>query len=1141
MSQPEFAERDGNDGARASDGLARGAFVGRERELGALGTGLRAAIAGRGGLFMIVGEPGIGKTRLADELSADARAAGALVLWGRCWEGGGAPAYWPWVQVLRGCCAAAGEALGARLGSGAAHIAQLVPEVRERLPRTPEASSPDPDRARFHLFDASATFLKSTAFQRPLVLVLDDLHEADRPSLLLLQFLAREVADAPILIVGSYREFEVRRQRDLSELLGELARHGHHVPLRGLSEADVGHFIERTFGCAPTTRVVSAVYRATDGNPFFVDEVARLLAAEGRLDHALGPDRLGIPEGVREAIRRRLAPLPAECAHALAIAAVVGREFDLACLEHACGLPAERLIELIGDAVTAGIVDQADGHDGRYRFAHALIRETLYGDLAPIRRVQLHRRVGEALEVLYQRDPEPYLAELAHHFLAAAPADAAGRGLDYCVRAAERATRLLACEEAILHYRHALDALAGTEPDERRRCELLLALGDAYDLAGDVERAKEVHARAADIARELGDVPALVRAALGSGGQWARKFTSAVFDKSDAGLLESALAALADEDSVQRAKVLARLGLKLRFMGASERAKMLTREAVHMARRLGDVPTLAYALNLRHGVLLGPDNLEARIAIAGEMLRLAEETTDREIELRGYAVRIVDFLQSGDIPALDGDLERYVALARETRDPFDLWMSAMYLAMRVLLAGRFVEGERLALEAMAMAWHMPGQQSQDENAGMCFAGQLFSIRREVGGIGDLAPAFEDYLARFPSMPILCCALVHIHLGQGNVADARRHFDDLAARDFSILPRDSVWQSAICILVEACAIFGDAERASTLYTLLLPYEAQNGAITSTGGLGSVSRYLGLAAATRGRWDDAAAHFEAALAMNVRMNTRPWVAHTQHDYAVMLAARGAVGDSARAAGLLREAGETARDLGMVCLAEKVALALAPLDEAVSADGAAACASSREHLFRREGEYWTIAHEGRVFRLRDTKGLVCLAELLRHPGRELHVTELAAVGRGAPPAAERPSEALLAADGLFVAGTTDGAILDGRARAAYRDRLAELRRELEEARALPDEARATRAEEEIDHLARELTRGLGFGGRARRAGSPVERARLNVTRAIRVALGRIAENHPGLGDHLARTVRTGTFCCYAPDPRATIVWTA
>lgn len=1136
MTQPEPAERERIDGVSTSDVLARGAFVGRERELHALDTGLRAATAGRGGLFMIVGEPGIGKTRLADELSQRARAAGALVLWGRCWEGGGAPAYWPWVQVLRGCCAALPETLEARLGAGATHVAQLVPEIRTQLPRTPEASSPDPDRARFHLFDATATFLKSTAFQRPLVLVLDDLHEADRPSLHLLQFLAREVADAPILVVGSYRELEVRRQLERSELLGELARHGHHIPLRGLSEADVGQFIERTFGRAPTTRVVFAVHRATDGNPFFVDEVARLLAAEGRLDQVRGPERLGIPEGVREAIRRRLAPLAAECRNLLPIAAVVGREFEVTCLAHAAGMAVERLIELVDDAVTAGIVERIEGDHGRYRFAHALIRETLYDDLPPIRRVQLHRRVGEALEVLYQRDREPYLAELAHHFLAAAPGDVAGRGLDYCVRAAERATRLLACEEAILHYRRALDALAATAPDERRRCELLLALGDAYDLAGDVERAKEVCARAADIARELGDVDTLVRAALGAGGQWTRKFTSAVFDKSDAGLLESALAALPSTDGIPRARVLARLGLKLRFLSACERADALSRDAVDMARRLGDPSTLAYVLNLRHGVLLGPDHLEDRVALATEMLRLAEETNDREIELRGRAVRIVDHLQSGDIPALDYDLERYVALARETRDPFDLWMSAMYLAMRVLLAGRFVEGERLALEAMAMAWHMPGQQSHDENAGMCFAAQLFAIRREVGGIADLAPAFEDYFMRYPSMPVLGVALVHIHLGQGNVAEARRYFDDLAARDFAILPRDSVWQSAVCMLIDACAVFRDAERAATLYELLLPYAAQNGAITSTGGLGAVPRYLGLAEATRGRFAEASRHFEAALAMNVRIGSRPWLARTQHDYAVMRIARDAQGDREAAVALLQEADDTARELGMVCLADQIVRTRTSFDG--SRPSAAVSRPTGEHLFRREGEYWTIAHEGKVFRLRNSKGLVCLAELLRNPGRELHVSELAAVG-GEVMAVESPTAARLAAEGLTMAGTTAAGVPDGRARAAYRERLADLRRELEEARAIPDERRAARAEEEIDFLARELTHGLGFGGRARQPGSPVERARLNVTRAIRVALARIADNHAGLGEHLGRTVRTGTFCSYAPDPRLPILW--
>ena len=899
MPTPLEVQRDDAPLRRALDSLGRAAFVGREREFGELFAGLRKAGEGHGRLFMIVGEPGIGKSRLADELSTAARAMGALVLWGRCWEGGGAPAYWPWVQVLRGCCDDAGGALSVRLGASAAHVAQLVPEIHQRL-AVAEPSSSDAERARFHLFDATARFLKSTAAERPpLVLILDDLHAADLPSLLLLQFVARDLADTSILILGCYRALEMRRHHESSEILGDVARHGRHVPLRGLSEIDVGRFITRTFGLAPAPSVVLAVHRATDGNPFFVDEVVRLLAVEDRL--ARGGDRLGIPDGVREAIRRRLAPLPPECAAMLAVAAVVGREFDLGCVERACELPAGRLFELIAEAVTAEIVEPVGDGLGRYRFAHALIRETLYDDLAPVRRIDLHGAVGRALERRYGNDREPYLAELAHHFLAAAPGGAVSRAVDYCTRAAERASRLLASEEAVVHYQRALEALAFAAPDDGRRCELLLALGEAHDRAGDLRSAKTTFARAAAIARSLGDGAALARAALGSGGQWAHKFTSGVFDKSDVGLLEEAYTATAGDDGAVRVKVLARLGLKLRYLGVRERSDALSHEAVELARRLGDLSTLACALTARHAVLLGPDHLDARLAIANEMLRLADETGDRELALRGHAVRMLDHLQMGDIAALDHDLDRHAALARATRDPFDLWLSAMCPAMRALWVGNLADGERAAMEAMATAWRMPGVQSLEENAGLSFGGQVFLVRREMGGGEELLPVLRHMIDRFPETAIVRCVLMMVLFDADQRPEARRHFEELAAQDFALIPRDSARSGLVALLAEASVLLGDRPRAEMLYALLLPYASQNASMGSTECVGAVARYLGLLAASLGRSSDARVHFEGALVMNARMGARSRLAHTQHDFALTLLAIGNESEHARAIAL------------------------------------------------------------------------------------------------------------------------------------------------------------------------------------------------------------------------------------------------
>ncbi len=279
-----------SDGDATASARERSAFVGREQAMEVLRTALADATRGHGRLVLLVGEPGIGKTRTAAELAAEARAAGAVVLTGRCHEGEGAPAFWPWVQVLRTAVATFETTAIAALGPAAVDLAALVPEL---APSGGGASSPanlTAEQARFRLFDGVAIFLATAARRQPLVLVLDDLHWADAPSLLLLQFLARQMRDARLLVVGAYRDVDVRRQHPLAAVLGELAREScyRRLALRGLGLEDVGRFIAETTGQAAAASLVHAVHAMTDGNPFFVGEIVRLLAAEGKLAPGAG-------------------------------------------------------------------------------------------------------------------------------------------------------------------------------------------------------------------------------------------------------------------------------------------------------------------------------------------------------------------------------------------------------------------------------------------------------------------------------------------------------------------------------------------------------------------------------------------------------------------------------------------------------------------------------------------------------------------------------------------------------------------------------------------------------------------------------------------------------------------------------------
>src|SRR5437016_11869829 len=401
-------------------------FVGRHHELVELRAGLEDAATGRGRFFLVVGEAGIGKTRLVEELAREAAARGHLVLWGRCWEGEGAPPYWPWIQVIRACLPRVAD------GAGAPYLAQLVPELGGLQSPAPPVP-PQSEHARFYLFDAVATFLRTRPDHTPLVLVFDDLQWADTPSLLLLQFLVHELRDTAMLVVATYREMEARQSPHVADILGALARDGRHLPLRGFGDEEVALFSEGKTGRSASAALVRAVHHETEGNPFFVDEIVHLLVSEGTLEprDTSIPPRLPVPEGVREAIRRRLAPLPAPCRDALTLASVVGREFGLGALQRAYGLGADALLEVLRPALGREILLRDPRAAGRYRFAHALIRETIYEELGAAERARLRGRIGDVLATRPQGAPTPPPATLGHRFLAAVPGGGAEKAITY--------------------------------------------------------------------------------------------------------------------------------------------------------------------------------------------------------------------------------------------------------------------------------------------------------------------------------------------------------------------------------------------------------------------------------------------------------------------------------------------------------------------------------------------------------------------------------------------------------------------------------------------------------------------------------------------------------------------------------------
>jgi tetratricopeptide (TPR) repeat protein len=900
------------------DRLAGGVHVGREHEVDALCEATDLAVAGRGRLVLISGEPGIGKTRLAEELTTYAHLRDALVLWGRCYEGDGAPAYWPWMQVVRAYSVDHDPAaLGATMGAGAADIAEIVSEVRRRLPDLEPPPAVGAEQARFRLFDSVTTFLVNASHREPLVVVLDDLHCADRSSLALLEFLARQLGDARLLIVGMYRDTELHAEHPLAHTLGELARvrAPRRIALHGFTRAQVARYVSMTAGVEPDDALVDAVHAKSEGNPFFVAEIVRLLSAEGDLDTARSA--IAIPHEVRELIGRRLAPLSATCRETLAVASVIGRDFELRVLQDVAGVSGEQLLEALDEARAARVIETPAR--GRYRFAHVLISDTLADGLPASRRVQLHRRVGEALERAFAGRLEPHLTELAHHFLEAAAAGDVEPGLRYATAAAEHAGARLAHDEAARMYERALSALDVAPVDGARRCDLLLALGEAHHRAGDHAQARAAFRQAADAARELGSSEHLARATLGYGGP---RGSFAVVDRELVGLLEDALTALGAGDDALRARLLARLAMELYFTGVGERRASLVDEALTIARRLDDPATLAYALNARYAALWGPEDVEQRLAIADEVVELAQRAGDHRLAREGRGRRIVALLELGDVAAAHDEIEVHARAAEELRQPFGRWQAAVWRAAEALLAGRFAEGESRAREAFEL-----GRRVRMTDADNCFAVQSYVAAMDRGGLAELQPTVERLAARYPDATRWAAGVAHLHAQLGSRDEAAAAFEPVAARGFAALERDNQWLIAMTNLADSCAFLGDAPRAAELRGLLLPYAGRNVVIVEGWAcFGSADRPLGLLATTMGQWEDAETHFDAALELNARLGARPWLARTQHDYAQMLLARRQALDAERARELLWRALGTARELGMTTLAERAEAQLA-----------------------------------------------------------------------------------------------------------------------------------------------------------------------------------------------------------------------
>ncbi len=884
--------------------------MGRGAELAALIGALGEAEAGRGSVFLLSGEPGIGKSRLADEAAAHARGRGLLVLRGRCWEAGGAPGYWPWVQVLRAYARGAEPyELRGLLGAGAPELAELLPELRELVGDLPRPAVHDPEALRFRLFDAVAVFLRAVADERALLVVLDDLHAADEPSLLLLEFLAGSTRDARVAVLGAYRDTETEPGHPLNRLIGDMVREPAvgRISLGGLGREEVGEYVELSAGRRAPEPVVEAIHERTAGNPLFVVETMRLLAAEGRLDRADAGTI--VPAGVGQAIDRRLERLSEAARGALTIASVLGREFDPAVLERLDH--DDDVAGALDEAIAARLVTASPRAPGLLRFSHALVRDALYGAIPARRRRDLHGRVGMELERRHRAEPGPHFAKLAQHFFEAAATEEA---VEYAELGAEHAVSQLAYEEASRLYRLALRAFErGGATDESRLCGLLLGLGDAQARAGEEAGAKETFLRAAEVARRAGMAERLGRAALGYGGRWV--WTVLRGDPHIIPLLEEAIGALPSEDSALRAQLLARLAAgPLKGKGDASRPHRfaLSAEAVEIARRLGDPAVLAWALDGRKVAIWGPDTLEEHWVVMEELRELAEDAGDPEQLVDAHICTLIKLFERLELNRFEAEYARAVRAANELRQPGQQWLVAVMAPIHALLSGRLADVERLIDEAFEL-----GRKAAPWNARISSLLQRFVLRGLEGRLEEVEEDLRLGAVENPWYPLIQAALASLYADLGDAADARAAFEALAEDDFAAVPHDEEWLLTMALLADACAFLDDSKRAAVLYEELERYGHRILVGPIEVALGSAARPLGKLAATLGRTEQAARWFERAALDNERADALPWAAHARFDHGRMLRAEGQRGAADR---LLAQAAGTYHELGMTTWATR-----------------------------------------------------------------------------------------------------------------------------------------------------------------------------------------------------------------------------
>ncbi|MEU4204489.1 AAA family ATPase [Streptomyces sp. NPDC045470] len=1051
------------------------ALIGREHSVRMLRSRLERARASHGGLVLVTGEAGIGKTSLVHSAVDEARDHGdMLVVHGTCWDSDGTPGFWPWTQAVRGLRrgAAAEEWEAAATAAGGA-LSVLLGE-----------GTGAGDALRFELFDAVTTLLAVMSRSRPVTVVLEDLHWADAASLHLLEFTAQHAWFERLLVIGTYRDVEVQRpDHPLRPLLPRLAARATTVALTGLTPPQVEELVARTAGSRPDAATAAEVCARTGGNPYFVEETARLWSA--------GQSVAAVAPGVRAVVHRRLSLLGAPTVRLLGAAAVLGRRFERGTLARTAGIPEPLAAGLLGETVEAGLLEPSAAD--AYVFIHDLVRESLYEGLAEERRRHLHAAAVRALRDTACAGDRARPTDLARHAYFAGPALDAGEAVDILVAAARHAVSRLASEEAVGHYRRALERLGTGDP--HRHVLLALDLGAELQLLGEHERSWLVYEDAATLASGTGDAVLVGRVALTLHSADGRGDGTGLKSRA----LREAHRALVTGARPADDRPGARGTPGTPGGGPVEE---VARRVVAAARAAGDDDALHLGLWARLHAVWEPRTAAQRVDVAGELMEVSRRRADVWMEHLAASMRWVALLELDD-PAFLRQFHSMVAGADACGLPRTSMISVIDRSVVYAFMGRFPEADDLLARTLALS-------GTHANYYQYFIGHhRWALSLLQGSFPEAERAHHATPGRDPLYTHVLAGITALEQGTASTAGAVPCPGDGPPGD-SVLER-GIAPLRVRLLAQSAAASRDPARCRQAHAALEPYRGQW--LVSLFGWdisGPAALWSGLLHAAEEQWEAAVRDLTAARRSADRLHGRPWSVRARTELARALLARAGPDDAARATALLRDTEAEARELGMPHIANQSRdLRPSPTPPTQPA--------LPEREFVRNGAVWRLRYAGRTVHVPDAKGLADLHTLLGRPGQDVPATRLLY-----PDSA--PMAAAAAAFGSDV-------VLDDEAKSRYRRRLEVLDDEIDRAAARGDDRTAAAYDHEREALLTELRNAAGLAGRPRRLGDETDRARKNVTARIRDSLRRLTTHHPELATHLQASVSTGALCRYAP----------